>query len=156
MKISVTDILAWIGALTGTAALLWDFYKWKASGPKLKVTVVPHMSIYTCGRPESEDTYLLIKVANTGTRKTTITTLGFVYYQSRLKRILKKPSKRAIVPDPKPGELPHVLDAGEEWSGLAIQNDIVEEQARRGYLYCCVFHSLGNKPVNKRVVISET
>src|SRR5919205_1749000 len=107
MKISVTDILAWIGALTGTAALLWDFYKWKASGPKLKVTVVPDMSIYTRGRPQGEDTYLLIKVANTGTSKTTITTLGLIYYESRAKKILKKSSMRAIVPDPKPGELPH-------------------------------------------------
>jgi hypothetical protein len=28
----LTEVAAWIGALTGPGALAWDFYKWKMAG----------------------------------------------------------------------------------------------------------------------------
>ena len=34
-----TEVAAWVGATTGISGLLWDFYKWKTSGPKLAITI---------------------------------------------------------------------------------------------------------------------
>jgi hypothetical protein len=39
---SSTVVMAWLGALTGTAALGWDVLKWFKDGPRLRVKVRPN------------------------------------------------------------------------------------------------------------------
>lgn len=39
-KITITDVLAWWGGLTGTLAFAWDLYKWRRRGPRILVDLV--------------------------------------------------------------------------------------------------------------------
>ena len=147
----ITDVVAWIGAITGTGALLWDIYKWKHSGPKLKVSVSPGMALYLPGRPETSDRFLLVRVVNIGHSKTTLNTLSFLHSDFPLRKSKKKPVNQFVVTRPDPGKLPHVLEPGEEWVGMAKQDDKMNSMMKKGYLYCRVYHSLSDQPAVARV-----
>ena len=83
--LTATDIAAWVGAVAGVAAVVWDFYKWKTCGPKLDLSAGAGMKMVVAGRRShtSDDSdYILVKVRNNGTAKTTITTLSLATYDS--------------------------------------------------------------------------
>jgi hypothetical protein len=48
--------------------------------------------------------------------------------------------------------LPYILDVGCEWRGLAIQDEQVDRLAKTGKLWCVVYHSFSQRPVEARVV----
>ncbi len=39
------EIVAWWGAIVATVVLVWDIYKWKTSGPKIRFVVCPGMIV---------------------------------------------------------------------------------------------------------------
>jgi hypothetical protein len=147
----ITDVVAWLGAITGTGALLWDIYKWKHSGPKLKIAVSPGMSMYHPAMPKTDDRFMMVKVANVGHSKTTLTTLSFLHDDLPLKKLKKKKVNQFVVLQPDPGKLPHVLEPGEEWVGMVKQTDEVVNLMKKKYFYCRVYHSLSEQPAVARV-----
>lgn len=153
MKNSITFAIACWGAALSTLVFIWDIYKWRKSKPDLKLTVIPNMRYYNPQLPMDDADYLMIKVANTGQRKTTIQAVSFTTYQSRTQKWKRKPRKALLVPNPLPGILPSVIDAGEEWVGCAIQTDEVVALAKTENLYCEIYHALSSKPVRARVII---
>ena len=85
------EIVARWGAIIATLVLLWDIYKWKTSGPKLRLRIIGNMK--TINIPSSEGiTFISVRVDNIGTVETTITNFYLVYYKTWWRRIFKKPS----------------------------------------------------------------
>lgn len=75
---TLTDVLALIGAFTGSGALLWDIFKWFNSGARLRMNVSPNIILVGNGFPlQDESKRISIEITNVGHRKTTLVTLGF-------------------------------------------------------------------------------
>lgn len=108
---TTTDILAWIGAFTGTAALFWDIYKWKSDG------VCLHVEAITFGFIPPEG--ITFKVCNRGGKATTLTEIWltiphknwllrlFSLFQTRERLFSEKKSKV---------KLPTLIQPGEIWT----------------------------------------
>ena len=154
---SATDIAAWVGAIIGTFVLLWDVFKWVHARPRIAVSAAPNMVAYGAAvAVAGEKPCVVVEATNVGDGKTTLTHLVGYYYDSWLKRIAgRKPTQRIVVPDPRPGQLPHVLDRGERWVGLMEQNDELQRMSVEGYLYVGVLHSTARRPVLTRLVIGK-
>jgi hypothetical protein len=152
---TATDVAAWIGALTGTGVLLWDIFKWAHQRARIKVSAAPNMTGYGgAAQLLGNKTCVVVEATNVGQSKTTITHLVGFQYKSWWHRLLRrKPTTTFVVPNPRPGTLPHVLDVGERWLGMIEQNEELAKMSRDGYLYVGVYHSTGRRPVVKRLVI---
>ena len=150
-----TDLAAWWGAIVASLILIWDIYKWKRSGPIVRVSASPNMRTYgNISDSQKDKTYVVVEVTNTGDRKTTITHLIGFHYKSFFQKILKKRNKAFVVAIPALSEpLPYVLEPGERWLGGIDQNNKLEEISQNGFLYCGVYHSSGKRPVLERVII---
>src|SRR5882672_12402037 len=90
---ALTSVLAWTGALTGSAALLWDVYKWRHSGPKLRIQIQPNTIPQLPGVATiSHYLNLMVTVSNSGQKRTTITQLNLAYYPTLWKRLRQRPT----------------------------------------------------------------
>lgn len=148
---NATDLAAWVGAVTGVCAVLWDFYKWKTSGPILRVSAYPDMLLKD-DRRSPDNRYVEFKVCNTGTANAMITSCGFFFYDSWFARIRLKPARAMLDTDPNPNQpLPHKLDVGEEWIGIALQDDELNGLIKTGKLWCYVIHSWSKKPIQVNI-----
>lgn len=140
---TTTDVLAVIGAVTGTvgtilalAALGWDIYKWKTTGvPKLRIRASGPM---ISNDPGDRQQYISIRVTNVGDKPTTLTGLTYRYYKHKPSRFRKTQSEEqgffnlfVITPPP----LPFKLEVGSEWSHLLVLHGSTEEKARSGYFF---------------------
>lgn len=153
---TITDIVAWWGAIIATTVLLWDIYKWKTAGAKIRLLVQSGMQMI--GDPQRENlTLVTSRVTNIGDRPTTITTIGFKYYKNRWQKIRNKPSQAYVVPNPAFNHqvLPYILEVGQEWLGGTNQTEDLEKMAKEGYLIMEVYDSVHTKPSSDRVIINE-
>jgi len=155
---SLTDVVAWWGAAVATSLLIWDVYKYKNAGAKLKFRISPNMKFAPNPfRKQSEETLVVLRVVNTGDRPTTITTVALQQYQSRWSKWRKKPKQTFLVPNPVISQpLPYVLNPGQEWGGGIEQTEDLEQWAKNGHLYCLIYHATETKPIEQRVVITES
>lgn len=146
--------MAWIGAITGSLALLLEGYKWFRSGPRLLVRANPNMKLMP---PDphypADQLYLTIWVSNAGDRNTTLTTIGFTYYKSKWKACLSK--FRTVLPDKtwvaNFSDLPRQLDIGTEYCRSLPHGEPVEIGKKGGVLYCDAYHALSKKPARKHI-----
>ena len=157
---SSTDLAAWWGAVVATVVFIWDIYKWKTQGPKLKVTVSPNMVVM--GDPTREGkTWVSISVTNVGDRPTTIKGVGMEHYQSRWLRLKSTADKAAVFPNPNDNyPLPRILNPGEEWRGLIPQarDDLGIDLAalsRSGHLMIWLSHSHSSRAIKKRLEVKD-
>lgn len=148
-----TAILAWWGAILSSVVFLWDIYKWKTAGPKIRFSIQTGME--SVNMPEYDGKKLIVSnVTNYGDRSTTITNLGFLYFESLWSQIRQKPDRAFIFPHPSSvNTLPFELKEGSVWSGIVIQDQQLEEMATKGRLYCVLYLSHDEKPTKFRVVI---
>lgn len=150
-----TKIVAWWGAILSTIVFLWDIYKHKTAGPKLRFTVQANME--TVNMPMYDGKTLIIAtVTNHGDRPTTITNIGYQYYEGR--RFLRKrvPDRGAVIPAPSVVHpLPFELRPGAVWTGIAIQDPEIEKWATNGILDMFLSHSHTDKALRQRVVIKK-
>ena len=156
INLTSTDIVAWWGAILATTVLVWDIYKWKTSGSKLRLLVQTGMKLM--GDPETEDdTFVTFKVTNIGDRPTTITVVGFKYYKSWLDKYRNKTDKAFVIPNPQFNHqvLPYILEVGQEWMGGTKQTDDVIDMAKNGYLILELCDSVHKKPSTGRVVVHD-
>ena len=159
MKIALdtTVIVAWWGAVTATFVLLWDVYKWKTSGPKIRFYAKPNMK--TVNMPSHEGkTWIGATAENIGTGATTITNLCFQYYKNFFKKVIKKSDSSFVVgrAEATPSQsIPYILNPGTIWQGLSLQTDEFEKMSREGYLICELYYSQSRKPKECRIIINE-
>src|SRR5437016_5246653 len=137
---SLTAIVGWIGGVTGSIALIWDIYKWRRSGPRLRVKVVANVIQEITGvKTIAHHLNLMITVANEGHSKTQITHLVFAFYPTRWRKLR---SNAGWIDQVRVLNLPYVVDSGSEWTSLPIkQTGEIVEMSKQGYLLCLVFHA---------------
>jgi hypothetical protein len=155
----VTQVVAWWGAILATIVFIWDVIKWKLAGPKLRLRVNCNMK--TMNMPLYEGRTLIVAdVVNCGDRSTTITHLGFRYYRNLwdrvvgalFRRILKQDRTEIVILDPNPSlSLPHELQPGKMWDGLADQEELLEGIGTNRYILCDIYHTHRKRPLTRRV-----
>jgi hypothetical protein len=152
---SLTTFAAWWGAVLSTGGVLWDIYKYRHSGPKLRFHVRTGMK--SIGMPSSNGKRLLqIEVINYGERPTTLTNVTLYYFEKlwSLSRLRNRPTTAAVLlflAETQP--FPCELKAGAIWRGHTEQVPEIEKWATKGVLYCDLHHSHREKPIRRRVVI---
>ena len=155
ITLTTRDIVAWWGAVLATVVLIWDIYKWKTSGPRLKFKVTPNMIVV--GDPTREGkTFISASATNVGDRPTTITNLVMQHYNNYFNMLRHKPSTLMIVVSPSTVQpLPFILQPGQVWQGLAIQDQELENFAKGGYLVCGLCHSHSDKEIDRRIDLKK-
>lgn len=165
----VTEIAAWVGAITGPSALLWDFFKWKTSGPKLVVTAWANM--VKMPPPPNNPRFLKIVVQNVGTQVTTITNGNFFKYGTRwakfrwkrpvlrfmhitrLGKLFPNPRIQAMVLDTFQGhQFPYKLEVGGEWQALMEQDEAFDVLLEDKHFYFAVTHSFSRTPKQVKIL----
>jgi hypothetical protein len=155
IELTGTDIVAWWGAIVATVVLLWDIYKWKTTGPRIRFVVRSGMIVM--GDPTREgQTFISSEATNVGDRPTTITNLVIQHYETYFAMLRHKPSTSMLVTEPSKSQpLPYVLQPGSVWHGLSPQNGEIEDLAKTGYLVCGLCHSHSDKKIDRRVIIRK-
>ena len=153
VKMTLTDVLALVGAFTGSGALLWDVFKWFNSGARLRMNVSPNIILVGNGTPLQDETKRIsIEVTNVGHRKTTLVTLGFRCDTNLWGSLTGKGSLYFAVLQPEYAkQLPVLLDVGERWVGLVAQTEEIEAMIKNQRFFVTMTHSASAKPFSKRV-----
>ena len=153
IKMTLTDVLALVGAFTGSGALLWDVFKWFNSGAKLRLSASPNTILVGGGIHDNDRTKRIsIEVTNVGHRKTTLVTLGFRCDTSLWSYLTGKGRLHFVVPRPEYAQqLPVLLDVGERWVGLVDQTEEIEAMIKNHRFFVTMTHSASAKPFSKRV-----
>ena len=138
-QMNTTDILALWGALVATSVLVWDILKWKIEGPKINLFANAHIKVFGDESLEGK-TFISIDIRNTGGGASTILKIGFVHFKNRWMRLLGRRSGPFywVVKPRSQHELPHFLESGKFWSGLANQNEELENLSKKGFLHLAV------------------
>ena len=153
--ITGTDIVAGIGAVSGSAALIWEFIKWRHSGPKFRMSVTPGMKIFENGRQRAE-TFIILRVENYGDKPTTIDSVFLYYYASEHAYTQKKYSEAMMAQQGLIGQTtPHFLSVGTKWVGSIEQTVEIEKMAKEGILICEISHVLNEDPLAERIKIDS-
>ncbi|MDP2451496.1 MAG: hypothetical protein Q8M93_04335 [Polaromonas sp.] len=150
----VTLGIAAYAAVISTFVLGWDAYKWLSSGPKIRITGGTGYQIVGGLHPDP-NTYVSVTAVNLGDRATTITNLGFLYYDSWFKANFrrKKTTKAFIITSPSQSQrLPYRFENGDQWVGFAEQDDHILNMIKDGYLYLALYHSHGGRDVRCRLM----
>jgi hypothetical protein len=151
--LTITEIVAWWGAVIASLVLVWDVYKWARQGPKLRINVRPNMQTYGISEYE-EGTYVVVDAVNVGSLPTTISIIGLTYYKNTFYRLIRKAEAHFVSPSPVLTQpLPFLLEPGRQWTGGLIQNEELEKMAKEGVLLCLVYDAWHKKPYKKRINI---
>lgn len=158
---TITEIAAWVGALSGLGSLTWNIYLKLTAGPRLTVSAFAGMVLRPS--PSGDPTFLKITVCNTGTALTTLTGVTFHTYNPKWARC--KGSASCIYPkwakwkSALPAsvvfdsffqgkKLPFKLEVGSEWTALIKQQGAFENKKTR---WCAIHHSFSKKPAQVKV-----
>jgi hypothetical protein len=118
---TLTDAAAWLGAATGTLALVWDVIKWLRSGARLHVVVLTgmHQLVGTkIGAVQVPGVFVTVRVANVGDQAATISGIVLDCYSSWFARLRREPSVK-FMPSLCGGlaQLPYMISPGAQWDG---------------------------------------
>jgi hypothetical protein len=151
-SLTLTDIVAFWGAIVSTSVLMWDIAKWQLAGPKLRLRVNAGMKAHNV--PVYQDKLLIVAhVENYGDRSTTLTHMTFVPYANRWKLLRRRAETHFWVGMPNTQfPIPHELQPGKMWDGIVSQEEVLKQQGNARYLVCEIYHTHRNRPVRKRVV----
>ena len=160
---TVTDVLAVIGAITGiigmilaSGALLWDWYKWKFSETvKLRVTASPNFVTNT--NPNQD--MIWVNITNVGRLTTKILNISLQGFDNKPGKKQRHGEKLAVVTNLLYGPpLPVLLPPGEVW-GAGIRQDTpdIAEFSKYSYFVVSIEDSVSEWPwraeVNKNALM---
>jgi hypothetical protein len=123
---TVTDVLAIIGAITGVTgtllgltALIWDFYKWRYSERvRLKVWASGgHVTNHN-----RQDNLIRISITNVGKVGTTIQAISLNGFNSKEEMKKRYSEPVAVIHNPLFATLPARIEPGNEWNGCIYQD----------------------------------
>jgi hypothetical protein len=156
-NIDTTQLVAWIGATTGIASLLWNIYLKMTAGPKLRVTAFANKIMMPA--PPGDPHFLQITVRNIGSATTTLTNAELFPFVSRWQRFLSKvrlrkktAETRAVLNRYRGPQLPQKLEVGSEWQILVEQDLTIDGWLNTRTLQCAVWHSFSKRPVPATIV----
>ncbi len=153
---TITDILAVIGAITGIigtiaglAALGWDFYKWRYSERvSLKVTATPNF--VSTSNPHEK--LIWVTVTNIGKIPTTIKLLSFHGFDTKDELKKRNGKKLSIMMNPLHGQLPVRLNPGDDWAcGFSQNSGLVEQYDEFKHLFVQIEDTMSEKPFRAEI-----
>jgi hypothetical protein len=148
----LSELAAWWGAVVATAVFVWDLYKWAKSGPRLVITTQTDMRMINVPNWDADKIYTTVRIFNRGDAPTTITSLGYFYYDSLFGWLRDRSKTKAVIGSAGLShQLPHRLHPNDFWDGGIEQDEELEEQLRRGRMVLVVFHSGSKHPVKWRL-----
>lgn len=143
---NATDTAAWIGAVTGIGGLIWNIFVQFRAGGRLDVSV--NSGMMRIPDHQKDARYVVARVRNVGTAKTTITNMALGKYDSWWARKRMNRSWAAVAPSPSTAQpLPYKLDVGEEWTGMITQTEDLNKLIASDKLWCEIYHSFSSRPV---------
>lgn len=153
-----TDLVAWIGASTGIASLVWNIYiRVTANRPKLVVRAYANLVEMPPSR--NNPRFLRVTVQNNGTAPTTITNVELFETIPRWKRVLHRLHLKerdqeihAILNHYQGPQIPHKLEVGTEWSASMEQDARFDDWLKAGKLHCAIHHSFSKKRVQTKII----
>jgi hypothetical protein len=148
---NATQWAAWIGAIGAAANAAWNIYTKVSAGPKLELTAWGGM--VQMPPPQSNPTFIKITLQNRGTAPTTVNNFSFHSYESRWKRLRRKPAGfNAVLNDYQGPPFPRPLEIGGEWVAMVRQEGKLDELicAQDG-LWVAVHHSFAKHPTQVKV-----
>jgi hypothetical protein len=153
-----TELVAWIGASTGVASLIWNIYS-KVTANRPRLIVRAYANMVQMPPPPKNSRFLRITVQNNGTTPTTITNVEFFKMLPLWKRVLFRfrPKMRAgeihaVLNDYKGPQIPYKLEIGSEWVGLMEQDASFEDWLNTDTLHCAIHHSFSKKAVPTKII----
>ena len=145
-SIGLTEIIAGYAAIVATVVLIWDIYKWKASGPRIKLTAKSNRKFINVPHIPEGKSFIVADATNVGNLPTTITALGAQYYKSWLRFVLQRPEKQFDIVNTGLKSLPYTLEPGKVWKGVIEQNEEINRFIKSGILICVLCLSHSRKP----------
>lgn len=155
---SYSIVAAWWGALIATIVLLFEFYKWVRSGPRLRCDAKYGWKIMMEGT-EDDNEYIIFSVTNTGDRPTTITKQAALHWPTRLDKLRDKSKSSFFIKGGFHGlgKVPAIIRPGEVWNGLArIGEDLHVLMSKGGYFYLSLDFSHRRRPYLFKVAKGQT
>ena len=148
---TTTDVLALVGTVTGSAALLLDLVKWLRSGPRLRIRANPNMQPTQAPPGTPPGHWTLVRVSNVGDTPTTLLALSLETYSSWGARLLRRPSVRLAVLPTLPVPLPHRLEVSDDWQTVVKPDPRISTALDEGLLYVAIEDAHRAKPTRFRV-----
>jgi hypothetical protein len=118
-------LAAWWGAITGTLALIWEMFTWFRKGPRLRLMATSDMQIVIPGVGLDKTLHISVTVRNVGDSATTLTHFCGISYSGWFNRLRRKRSGLFVITTGAESPIPFKLGAGETWSGMALQDDVL-------------------------------
>lgn len=143
------------------AAFALQVRRWLDEGVRLSMTVMADAQTFGSG-VQDENTYLVITVTNRGSAATTLTHMVVYNYPDRLslflskcprfmQRWLKKHRPQTFIVNTTQMPLPHLLEPGRNWHGMAVHTPELEKMIKAARLFVGVIGSHSNKTFFRRV-----
>jgi len=133
--------IAAYAAIVSTFLFGWDVYKWLSSGAQIDLSASMDMKLVG-GSFADPRTYVTVTAVNVGDRPTTIVNLGGMYFDSWYHAYVtkRKPKQAFIISTPSEARpIPYRFEVGDQWIGMAIQNDDIVRMAKNGYLFLILY-----------------
>lgn len=153
---TITDILAIIGAvtgiigaITGTTAIVWDVYKfWYSEQVRLKVTAIP--GFLSTANPNER--LISVSVTNIGKIPTTIKLLSFQGFNTKPSSKIRYGEKTSVMMTPLHGQLPVRLNPGDDWFCAFSENaEGMDEFYSFKHFFIQVEDTMSTKPFRAEV-----
>jgi hypothetical protein len=154
INVTLTDMLAVWGAFVATLLLCWDIYKYKVSGARVCISVQHDMNVLLPGL-DPNSTFISVIAKNNGDRPTTITNFGLKGYRVIILGLFKRRIFQAIIGNPVPQPLPHLLAPGTVWNGFADQNQITAKYPEVNMIFVEIYLSHREKPIKAHVILKR-
>ena len=148
-----TDYAAWIGALTGTAALLFEVWKHWREGARVELAVARQMAVQA---PHPAQDVAVVTAENHGDADTTITHLYVEQSNTFLgaygKRWFGLKWTQAFIPPRLPMlNYPAVVGPGKQWQAVIPEEVINAICEGWKYNYLCLRITTSKRPASVRI-----
>lgn len=138
-------------AVVATGVAIWQVYTYFRDGPRLRLTAGGNRRIVR-GDGVDPNTYIVVNAVNVGNRTTVIQAIGMVVFDNCWQRLRCKRSKTFIIhPATAGNSVPHALQPGHTFMGLATQTPEIVAQSRTKLTYMLVAHSVGRRDLLVRL-----
>lgn len=158
---SETNWPAWLGAATGSIALIWNIFTYLTAGPRVAIATQLDARQVNLGPPDANgdrtmttfpERHLRITAVNVGPIETYVAALSLDWYPSSVHRLLRKGRKRFFVPSPPGSGLPCSLRPGCEWYAMLKYVTILSNLPSKNGAAYAVVHFSGLGRVASRAV----
>lgn len=153
---SPSDYAAWYGAVVATVVLVWDYVKWKKSGPLIKAEARAGWRTSGFDANDGEDVTFL-KATNTGDRATTLTSWGLYWYLAGVELYDKSKRKAFIIKGGVGGTgvVPTKLEPGDVWSGASKETADFKQLLATGKCFMALGFSHSEDEVLVEVIANK-